>query len=66
MSVTKLTEERLRTWALNQADRERLCLGILALDIRFSNIKPRRSKGGPDGARDIEAAFENGETVGER
>lgn len=59
MYTTRLTEERLRTWAISQDDRERMCLGILALDVRFSNVKPRRPKGGPDGGRDIEALFDN-------
>ena len=63
MSTARLTEERLRTWIINQDDRERVCLGILALDARFSNIKPRRPKGGPDGGRDIEAVFDNREVV---
>jgi len=63
MSKPRLTEERLRTWAIGQDERERMCLGILALDPRFSNIRPRRPKGGPDGGRDIEAEFDNGETV---
>ena len=63
MSEPRQTEERLRTWVLNQSDRERLCLGILSLDARFSEVKPRRPKGGPDGARDIEAVFQNQEKV---
>ena len=63
MSTVRLTEERLRTWIINQDDRERMCLGVLALDARFSNIKPRRPKGGPDGSRDIEALFDNREVV---
>ncbi len=63
MSDPRQTDERLRTWDLSQADRERMCLGVLALDQRFSNVKPRRPQGGRDGARDIEATFENGETV---
>lgn len=63
MSEPRLTEERLRTWALGQDERERMCLSILALDSRFSNIKPRRPKGGPDGGRDIEAIFDNREVV---
>jgi hypothetical protein len=54
-----LTEERLRTWPLDQSAQERLCLGILYLDGRFAEVKPRRPKGGPDGARDIEAVFQN-------
>lgn len=57
MSTVRLTEERLRTWALAQEERERMCLGILSLDPRYSNLKPRRPKGGPDGGRDIEAVF---------
>jgi hypothetical protein len=57
MSTVRLTEERLRTWALAQEERERMCLGILSLDPRYSNVKPRRPKGGPDGGRDIEAVF---------
>src|SRR5947207_6752172 len=63
MSTVRLTEERLRTWALAQEERERLCLGVLALDPRFSDVKPRRPKGGPDGGRDIEAVFDNREIV---
>ena len=63
MSTTRLTEERLRTWITDQVDSERMCLGILALDARFSNIKPRRPKGGPDGGRDIEAVFDNHKVV---
>ena len=63
MSTVKLTEERLRTWAIAQEERERMCLSVLALDPRFSNVKPRRPKGGPDGGRDIEAVFSNHEIV---
>ena len=63
MSTTRLTEERLHKWITDQAGRERMCLGILALDARFSDIKPRRPKGGPDGGRDIEAVFDNREVV---
>ncbi len=63
MTTPRLTEERLRTYVLSQDDRERMCLGILGLDARFSNIKPRRPKGGPDGGRDIEALFDNREMV---
>jgi hypothetical protein len=57
MSTVRLTEERLRTWALAQEERERMCLGILSLDPRYSSVRPRRPKGGPDGGRDIEAVF---------
>lgn len=63
MSTVRLTEERLRTWALAQEERERMCLGVLAIDPRYSNVKPRRPKGGPDGSRDIEAVFSDREVV---
>lgn len=63
MSEPRLTEERLRNWLTSQADQERLCLSILRLDPRFTDVKPRRPKGGPDEARDIEAIFENGKKV---
>jgi len=58
MATPQETEERLRTWTLGQAERERMCLGLLALDERFSNVRPRRPKGGPDGGRDIEAVLD--------
>jgi len=32
-------------------------LAILALDKRFSDVRPRHPRGGPDGGRDIEALF---------
>jgi hypothetical protein len=41
-----------------------MCLALLTLDSRFANPKPRRPKGGPDGARDIEVTFEGVETWG--
>ena len=55
MDSVKLTHERLRT-ALNsdQASRERLCLSVLSLDRNYTDVKPRRPEGGPDGGRDIE------------
>ncbi|WP_437532188.1 hypothetical protein WME79_04145 [Sorangium sp. So ce726] len=63
MATPQETEERLRTWTLGQAERERLCLGLLALDERFSNVRPRRPKGGPDGGRDIEAVLDGSHLV---
>jgi len=44
---------------IDQSAQERLCIGILSLDARFADVKPRRPLGGPDGARDIEAVFQN-------
>lgn len=52
------TDERLRSRLdTNQLGREELCLGLLALDQRFSEIRPRHPRGGPDGGRDIDARF---------
>ena len=64
MSTVRLTEERLRTWTLAQADRERMCVGILGGDPRFTDVKPRRPKGGPDGSRDIVALYNGREVWG--
>lgn len=55
MGIAQYTDERLRHWLnSDQPSRERLCIAILALDRSFSDIKPRRPNGGPDGSRDIE------------
>jgi hypothetical protein len=52
------TDERLKSYLdTNQLHREQLCLAILALDQRFTNVRPRHPRGGPDGGRDIEAQF---------
>jgi hypothetical protein len=60
MSHAALTEERLRGWLdSNQVQRERMCLALLSLDKRYSRIEPRRPKGGPDGARDIQAIYQD-------
>jgi hypothetical protein len=50
------TDERLKKYLdSNQLDRERLCLAVMRLDRRFSDVRPRHPRGGPDGGRDIEA-----------
>lgn len=36
-----------------------MCLALLALDKRFSNVLPRHPAGGPDNGRDIEARYQN-------
>lgn len=52
------TEERLKSYLdTNQLHREQLCRAVLALDKRFSEVRPRHPRGGPDGGRDIEAVF---------
>ena len=59
MSDPRLTEERLRSWLdANQPQRERLCLHLLPLLGAYTCVTPRRPKGGPDGARDIQAIFD--------
>jgi hypothetical protein len=53
------TEERLRSHLdSNQVMRERMCLAILPLLGPYTREQPRRPKGGPDGARDLEAIYQ--------
>jgi hypothetical protein len=53
------TEERLRHYLdANQVQRERMCLALLPLLGPYTRGRPRRPKGGPDGARDVEAIHE--------
>ena len=53
------TDHKLTSWLDGSPlARERLCRGILALDKRFSDVRPRHPHGGPDGGRDISAIFE--------
>ncbi len=52
------TDERLKSYLdTNQMHREQLCLAVLAMDKRFSEVRPRHPRGGPDGGRDIEAKY---------
>ena len=52
------TDERLKSYLdTNQLGREQMCLAVLAIDKRFSDVRPRNPRGGPDGGRDIEAVF---------
>lgn len=63
MSDPRETEQRLRSWLdANQLQRERLCIQLLPLFGNYSDVQPRRPKGGPDGARDIQAVY-NGSIV---
>lgn len=62
--MTYETDQRLKTYLdANQLARERLCLAVLSIDKRFSEVKPRHPRGGPDGGRDIEAIFRGSETA---
>jgi hypothetical protein len=64
MPNPRLVDERLRSWlASDQAAQERMCRAILALDSRYSNVRPRRPRGGQDQGRDIDATFEDGRDV---
>jgi len=52
------TDIRLRSRLdSNQRDREQMCRAVLALDARYTEVRPRHPLGGPDGGRDIEALF---------
>lgn len=54
------TDNRLRSYLnTNQERREQMCLALLATDKRFTQIKPRHPRGGPDGGRDIEGIFQD-------
>lgn len=56
------TDERLKSRLdTQQLLREQMCLAILALDKRFTAVKPRHPRGGADGGRDIEALFRGSE-----
>jgi len=57
--MTYSTDERLKGYLdTNQLQRERMCLAILAIDKRFTNVRPRHPRGGPDGGGDIDATFQ--------
>lgn len=59
-SATPTTDERLRSYLdTNQLAREQLAVDLLAVDRRFTGIKPRHPRGGPDGGIDIDATFES-------
>ncbi len=56
------TDERLKSYLdTNQLHREQMCRAVLAIDKRFSDVRPRHPRGGPDGGRDIEAVFRQGQ-----
>jgi len=58
--MTYNTDERLKNYLdTNQLQWERMCLAILSIDKRFTNVRPRHPRGGPDGGRDIEAMFQD-------
>ncbi len=53
------TDERLKSFLdTNQLGREQICLAVLSSDKRFSGVRPRHPRGGPDGGRDLDAIFQ--------
>jgi hypothetical protein len=58
------TDGRLKGYLdTNLLYREQLCLSVSAIDKRFSDVRPRRPRGGPDGARDIDAVYQGVQRV---
>lgn len=58
------TDERLKSYLdTNQLHREQICRAILATDKRFSDVRPRHPRGGPDGGRDMEGIFRGDQTA---
>lgn len=58
------TDNRLKHYLdTHQLHREQLCTAILAADKRFSDVRPRQPRGGPDGGRDVEAVFRGDQTA---
>lgn len=53
------TEQKLKNYlATDQLKQERLCMSVLSLNKKYSNITPRQPYGGPDHGRDIQAIYE--------
>jgi hypothetical protein len=47
--MTYGTDERLKGYLdTNQLQRERMCVAVLAIDKRFTNVRPWHPRGGPD------------------
>jgi hypothetical protein len=62
--MTFETDQRLKSYLdTNQLHREQMCLAVLAIDRRFSNVRPRHPRGGPDGGRDMEGWFQGQQRV---
>jgi hypothetical protein len=58
------TDEKIKSYLdTNQLHREQMCRAILAIDKRFSDVRPRHPRGGPDGGRDIEAVYKGDQTT---
>jgi hypothetical protein len=58
------TDEKLKNYLdTNQLHREQMCRAVLATDKRFSDVRPRHPRGGPDGGRDMQAMYREDQTA---
>ena len=56
------TDEKIKSFLdTNQLHREQMCRAILEIDKRFSEVRSRHPRGGPDGGRDIQALYRENE-----
>jgi len=52
------TDERIKSYLdTHQLHREQMCRAILSIDQRYTDVRPRHPRGGPDGGRDLEAIY---------
>lgn len=58
------TDERIKSYLdTNQLHREQMCRAILSIDQRYTDVRPRHPRGGPDGGRDLEAIYRENHTA---
>lgn len=58
------TDERIKSYLdTNQLHREQMCRAILSIDQRYTDVRPRHPRGGPDGGRDLEAIYREDQTA---
>ncbi|MDK9362939.1 hypothetical protein [Lelliottia wanjuensis] len=58
------TDERIKSYLdTNQLHREQMCRAILAIDKRYTDVRPRHPRGGRDGGRDLEAVYREEQTA---
>ncbi|EJB8504589.1 hypothetical protein MW364_002767 [Vibrio parahaemolyticus] len=58
------TDERIKSYLdTHQLHREQMCRALLAIDHRYTDVRPRHPRGGPDGGRDLEAMYRGDQTT---
>ncbi|ELA9307270.1 hypothetical protein QUO07_004540 [Vibrio parahaemolyticus] len=58
------TDERIKSYLdTHQLHREQMCRAVLAIDHRYTDVRPRHPRGGPDGGRDLEAVYRGDQTT---